>query len=143
MTTIGIDPGGHGGLFISNGFSLTYKAAQRYSNAEFDYLFDATREVWIEEVDGRPGDKAHDAFALGQTYGFWHAVLTSRRISPKYVAPQIWQVRFARRFGERWMPTDYDKRKRFVYDKINTIIPATLEMADAAAIAWLAEQGAI
>jgi len=144
--SIGIDPGKHGGLAVLRQgtstltvTSIPYVKATTFTYGYWTALFSCEAPVIVEEVGGLPGDRAQVAFVLGHTNGFWAGVLSGAGIAPTFVAPQIWQTRFARQFGVRWCPPDYDDRKKFIQEKINTLIPAhvSLDMADAVALAWL------
>ena len=151
MIYIGIDPGVKGGEFGIDSSGRYECNSQTYESLVFwmrrggpmQKINPKNSRVFMEDVGGMAGDTPNTAFVLGKTVGFWEATLCASGLTEwTLVKPHLWQSRFARQFGDRWCPKDRKARKKYIHEKVNSVlpVPVTLELADAAAIAWLASK---
>jgi hypothetical protein len=150
--TIGIDPGKTGGLVIiwpdETPYKFTkiaYAAAEGMTYGMWETVLGNSARVAMEDVGSVPNDRPSAAFALGSTVGFWSAVLAGAGVKPGLIRPESWQVKFARAFGDRWCPSDRKERKKYIAEKVRTKLAGGIpvDLADAAALAWLLMEGII
>ena len=151
--TIGIDPGKTGGMVIlwpeaAPGYKftkVTYAAAEGMSYSLWETLLGNGARVVMEDVGSVPNDRPSAAFALGSTVGFWTAVLAGAGVKPLLLRPEAWQVKFARAFGDRWCPSERPARKKYIAEKVRTKLAGgiSVDLADAAALAWLLMEGIV
>ena len=143
---IGIDPGRTGGMAVitSRGVLETVKAKEIDEVME-EVLPSINIEAWIEDVHGMAGDSPKTADILCRSAGQWKGfVLYALHTTPNFIAPQKWQTRFARCFGDRWCPSERKERKNYIWNKTKELFPNNKilkDLADAVAIAWLAKEG--
>lgn len=134
MIYLAIDPGKNGAMFINGQYEKCPCTIQEMRNALT--AFRADRAV-LEQVGAMPHDAPSAAFAFGQNYGQWQALLAAVGIPCIEIRPQKWQ----KMLGFR-LPKDKAERKRAIKLWIEKRLgrEVALYAADAAAMGFLAER---
>ena len=94
--TIGIDPGGSGGLAIlsNQGFAEAHRCPGDIPAMQAlfrSYLFNNIKLVVIERVHAFHGGGARSSFKFGENFGAWQAICAAMLVPYILVTPQQWQ----------------------------------------------------
>lgn len=134
MIYVAIDPGKNGAIAGEKAYSKCPCTIQEMREAL--ELFSPDRVV-LEQVGAMPHDAPSSAFAFGQNYGQWQALLAAAGIPCIEIRPQKWQ----KMLGFR-LPKDKAERKKAIKLWIEKRLgcEVALYAADAAAMKFLAER---
>ena len=134
MNYLAIDPGKNGAAAGEKSYIKCPCTIQEMREAL--ELFSPDRVV-LELVGAMPHDAPGAAFAFGQNYGHWQALIAASGIPCIEIRPQKWQ----KMLGFR-LPKDKAERKKAIKLWIEKRLgsPVPLYAADAATMAYLAER---
>lgn len=134
MIYLAIDPGKNGAVAVTGHCEKCPATIQEMRSVIARFQPD---RIVIEQVGAMPHDSPSAAFAFGQNYGQWQALIAAAGIPLVEIRPQKWQ----KMLGFR-LPKDKAERKRAIKLWVEKRIgrEVTLYAADAAALQFLAER---